>query len=192
MLAFTRKIIYCNILSQAREDFAIVILISYITITMRAYLSGGMEHAKDRGASWRFSLERWLLKYLSHESFNPVRASDEFIAARYPGIEQRRLKEDNPDEFRALVSQIIAIDLHAIAHQCDYCICCWDPSAQKGAGTQGEITLAKFLAKPVYLISEMPLKHIPGWVLGCSTIVFSDIPQLKKFLRGKYGRVSSG
>jgi hypothetical protein len=150
-----------------------------------------MEHAKNRGASWRSSLERWLLKNLSHESFNPVRASDEFLTARYPGVDQRRLKEDNLNEFRTFVGQIIAIDLQAIAQQCDYCICYWDRSAQEGAGTKGEITLAKYLGKPVYLVTEMPLKRIPGWVIGCSSEIFSSISLLKKFLRGKYGRVSS-
>ncbi len=186
-----RGLIYLKFHSQARVDFAIIILISYIIITMRAYLSGGMEHAKNRGASWRSRLERWLLKNLSHESFNPVRASDEFLTARYPGIDQRRLKEDNLDEFRTLVGQIISIDLHAIEQQCDYCICYWDRSAQEGAGTKGEITFAKYLGRPVYLVTEIPMKRIPGWVIGCSSEIFSSISQLKRFLRRTYGRVSS-
>ena len=158
---------------------------------MRAYLSGGMEHAKNRGASWRSSLERWLANTLSHDSFNPVRASDEFLAARYPGVNRRRLQEHDLEEFRIMLGQIIDLDLRALEKQCDYCICYWDRSAQEGAGTKGEITLAKYLGKPVYLVTELPLKNIPGWVIGCSSEIFSSIPRLKKFLRGVYGKVSS-
>jgi hypothetical protein len=187
---YMRGIIYLNFGFQTSGDFAIIILISYITTTMRAYLSGGMERAKDSGASWRSSLERWLLKNLSHQSFNPVRVSKELLAARYPGIDRRRMKENKPDEFRALVSQMIDIDLHAVAQECDYCICYWDRSAQEGAGTQGEITLARYLGKPVYLVTKIPVKRIPGWVIGCSTHIFAGIPQLKRFLRGRYGRES--
>lgn len=150
-----------------------------------------MEHARDRGASWRSSLEGWLSKNLAHDSFNPVRVSDEFIAARYPGINQRRMKEQNLGEFRALVGEIIAIDLHAIEQLCDYCICYWDRSAQQGAGTKGEITLAKYLGKPVYLVTEIPLSSVPGWVIGCSSEIFPNILQLKKYLRCVYGKVPS-
>lgn len=155
---------------------------------MRAYLSGGMEHARNKGAGWRHSLERWLLSALSHDSFNPVRASEEFLASRYPGIDRRRLKEEDPDEFRKLMGEIVDIDLQALERRCDYCICYWDRSAQEGAGTKGEITLAKYLGKPVYLVTGVPLKNIPGWVIGCSSETFSSIPRLKKFLLGIHGK----
>ncbi len=157
---------------------------------MKAYLSGGMEHAPDRGSGWRVSLERWLSDTLSHESFNPVRSSDEFLAAHYPGLDRKRLKKSDPDEFAKFVGRLIDIDLRAIATECDYCICLWDRSARNGAGTQGEITLARYLGKPVYLVSDMPLEKIPGWVLGCSTRTFRSFGQLKRHLRTSYGRTA--
>jgi hypothetical protein len=32
----------------------------------------------------------------------------------------------------------------------------------KGAGTQGEITIAKFLNKPIYLVSNFDFEEIPS------------------------------
>jgi hypothetical protein len=120
-----------------------------------------------------------------------VSASQEFLLARYPDLNLRRLKKENIDEFRALVGQIITNDLQAVEKHCDYCICYWDRSAQEGAGTKGKITLAKYIRKPVFIVTGVPLSRVPGWVLGCSSEIFFSFRQLKKFLQSRYGGVPS-
>ena len=55
-----------------------------------------------------------------------------------------------------------------------------------GAGTQGEITVAKYFKKPVYLVTKIDKIKIPSWVIGCSQEIFNDFNDLKQFLQNKY------
>jgi hypothetical protein len=62
-------------------------------------------------------------------------------------------------------------------------ICLWDEGAARGAGTKGELTMARFFGKPVYMVTAFPFADIPGWVLGCTTGIFPDFETLKRYLR---------
>jgi hypothetical protein len=84
------------------------------------------------------------------------------------------------------VKKFVSIDSKEIAVRSDYVICYWDASAQRGAGTKGELTIARYFNKPVYMVTHMPKEKIPGWVLGCVTNFFNSFDQLKNFLLLKY------
>jgi len=144
-----------------------------------------MEYANDGGASWRYEIEQWLTRNLSHEVFNPIVETEKLLKENYPDVNFRDLKTSSPEKFKEIMSKIIERDLKAVS-QCDYIICFWDESAQKGAGTHGEITLAKFLNKPVFLVSEFDLSRIPSWVIGCSDKIFKSFDELKVFLLNKF------
>ncbi|MGB9772644.1 MAG: hypothetical protein ACP5JH_02060 [Bacteroidota bacterium] len=152
---------------------------------MRAYLSGGMEHAPNHGASWRKELEEWIRSHLGHEVFNPNVESERYFAAL--GIDDeyfRKLKFEDIDRYKAIASGLVELDMNEIAHRTDYLICLWDESAQRGAGTKGELSIAKFFGKPVFMVMahRAPLNEIPGWVLGCTTRIFRSFDELKEFL----------
>ncbi len=146
------------------------------------YLSGGMEYAKDEGRDWRQELETWLRRQLSCDVFNPNSKSEAFFLQHFPGINIRALKETNVVQYAAIVSRLVEIDCKEIAERSDLVICYWDDSAQRGAGTKGELTIAKHFGKPVYMVTSVPHKDIPGWVLGCTTFIFDSFDELKKFL----------
>ena len=55
---------------------------------MIAYLSGGMENAKDEGADWRNDITIWLKDNLGHSVINPVLES------------QKMVKEHNAQAYR--------------------------------------------------------------------------------------------
>ena len=76
----------------------------------------------------------------------------------------------------------MTIDCDEIALRTDFVVVYWDDSAQRGAGTKGELTMAHFFKKPVYMVTAMPPDSIPGWVLGCVSRVFDDFESLKEFL----------
>lgn len=152
----------------------------------KAYLSGGMEYAQDEGQLWRKEIESWLELTLGHKVFNPNNESKKFFKQNYPGINFRNLKYSNINLYQKIVHQLIDIDIKEIANHTDYVICFWDESAEKGAGTKGEITIAKFLDKPVYLVTSLPFSSIPGWVIGCSTKIFKNFDELKSFLLSIY------
>lgn len=150
---------------------------------MRAYLSGGMEYANDEGRSWREEMEEWLAATLGWESFNPNRNSDLLLARLTPDVPFRTLKTTDPARYQEIVEEIVAVDSHEVAEGSDCVICLWDDGAARGAGTKGELTIARYFHKPVYLVTTMNFEDIPGWVLGCTTKRFTSFEELRSFLR---------
>ena len=152
----------------------------------KAYLSGGMEYAANEGADWRIEIEEWLRNELGHAVFNPNKESEEFLRVHFPDGDIRSLKFEDVSRFSKLLQGVVDLDTKEIAKNSDYVICYWDQAAQKGAGTKGEITMAKYFQKPVYLVTEMNHVEIPGWILGCTTVFFPSFDELKKFLIKTY------
>lgn len=159
-----------------------------MTTKLNAYLSGGMEYADGEGASWRAELHRWIEATLGHSVFNPNVKSEQFLLIHYPGVDFRQLKHEDIERFREMVRKIVELDCGEIAHRSDYVVCYWDESAQRGAGTKGELTIAKYFGKPVYLVTGMNPSEIPGWVLGCTTHLFQSFEELKTFLLERFHR----
>lgn len=149
---------------------------------MRVYLSGGMEYSNDEGLHWRQRMQEWIESELKHSVFNPNVESDSFFQTHHPDIDFRALKQTNVEEYQSIVRKLVEIDCREIATKSDYVICFWDDGAAKGAGTKGELTMAKYFAKPVYLVTSFSLYDIPGWVLGCVTKTFTSFDELKAFL----------
>ena len=149
-----------------------------------------MEHAKNFGAGWRRELQRWLESELGQKVFNPAEVSKKYLRRHYPGMNQSRLKRTDLKTFHKLVSALMQLDCREIAMRTDYVICLWDQSAQKGAGTKGELTMAKYFGKPVYMVTKMNTVKIPGWVLACTTMIFRNFDEMKTFLGEKYNRSS--
>lgn len=149
-----------------------------------------MEYAKGEGVNWRREMELWIDSNLGHAVFNPNRESEKFLARTLPDIQFRDLKQKNLEKYTTLVRELIDVDIHEIAERTDYVICYWDNSAQRGAGTTGEVTMARFTGKPVYLVTELDLPEIPGWILGCATNVFASFDELRAFLLKTYNTKS--
>jgi hypothetical protein len=147
-----------------------------------------MEYARREGADWRTAMERWITSALDHQVFNPNVESKTFLSKHVSNGDFRTLKFSNPKRFRQLVRKLVDLDTREIAYRTDYVICYWDRSAQRGAGTKGELTIAKFFGKPVYLVTRMKPENIPAWVLGCTTMMFSSFAELKRFLTKQYSR----
>ena len=152
----------------------------------RVYLSGGMEYAKNEGIDWRLDLDAWIRKTLGHKVFNPNVESEKFLAHSLPNRNFRSLKSTDIKIYTTIVQQFVIKDSREIATRSNYIICYWDKSAQRGAGTKGELTIALYFNKPVYFVTHMPKEKIPGWVLGCVTEFFSSFEHLKEYLFSKY------
>lgn len=153
-----------------------------MTNIKRVYLSGGMEYAPDEGRDWRQMLQEWLIATLRCEVFNPNVESDKFFSSQYPGLDIRALKQKDIAHFASIMARLVEIDSREIAERSDLVICHWDESAMKGAGTKGELTIARYFGKPVYMVTAVPYGSIPGWVLGCTTLIFGSFEELKEFL----------
>ena len=134
---------------------------------MIAYLPGGMEHANNYGAAWRKDITQWLNESLEHSAIDPVIESKKFI----------RLA--------------IKKDLDGVVDKSDYIICLWDKSVFKGGGIHGEVTLAHYSRKPIYLVNQLPITDLSGWIMSCATEIVNDFESLKIILYIKYPNVKN-
>ncbi len=151
---------------------------------MRAYLSGSIEYSPDLGRSWRAELTPFLCA-LGHDVYDP--AAD--VRKNLTEEEVRHFrawKATDLPRFQQTVQKIIAWDLDWIEHKTDYVVCLFDAAAQRGAGTQGELTVAYRAGIPVYLVLGLPMAQVSGWVLGCATEVFEDFSHLRAFLTSRF------
>ncbi len=149
------------------------------------YLSGGMQFARGTGASWRADLGGWIRRTLGHRVIDPVIESEALMKKlRSEGWHLRgrtRTGGDWPQFFR----QVVDRDCRLV-RRADYIVCLWDSSARRGAGTQGELTIAREQRIPVYLVTRSPLASIPGWIQGCSTERFGAFNELRTFLQDQF------
>ena len=145
---------------------------------MIAYLSGPIENAHNDGADWRNDITRWLEKKLNHRVFNPVIETKKNIE-NYNSSDFRIMKNTNPNEYKKIIRKIIQIDLDAVVNQSDYLIVKWDKSVFKGGGTHGEITMAYWLKKPIFLVNSLPIDDISSWIFSCAEHMFDNFDDLK-------------
>jgi len=157
---------------------------------MLVYLCGSIEYSPDGGRGWRADLTPFLEQELGHAVYDPAldekkNLTDEEL------LGFRDWKTRDLPRFQQTLRKIIHYDLDWIEERADYLVAYWDAYAQRGAGTQGELTLAHRRGIPVYLVLGMPLGEVSGWVLGCATEVFSDFEKLRTRLQMRYPRTQS-
>jgi len=152
---------------------------------MKAYLSGPIENAENDGASWRQDMTLWLKKNLNHEVFNPVLETKNIIGHLNPSI-FRSMKKTDPIEYKNIIREIIKLDLEAVINDSDYLIVKWDKSVLKGGGTHGEVTMAYWIKKPIFIVNSLPIDDMSSWIFSCSDFIFNDFKSLKKKLTQLY------
>jgi len=150
---------------------------------MLAYLSGSIEYSPDLGKGWRAELTPFL-RGLGHEVYD--QALDERKNLTDDEVRSfRAWKETDLPRYQATLRKIIAWDLDWVERS-DYVVCLWDGAAARGAGTQGELTYAHRLGRPVYLVRGLPVGEISGWVLGCATTVLDSFATLREVLAARH------
>jgi len=152
---------------------------------MIAYLSGPIENAENDGANWRDSITPWLKNEIEHDVFNPV-VETRKIVSDLTNTQFRDMKETDPKKYKNLIRQIIDIDIKAVVEESDYLIVNWNKSVFRGGGTHGEITLAYYLKKPIYLVNHVPLDDLSSWIFSCATEVFDSFDDMKIHLTSLY------
>ena len=152
---------------------------------MKAYLSGPIENAENDGASWRQDMTLWLKDNLNHEVFNPVLETKSIIGNLNSG-NFRAMKKTDPIKYKNIIREIIKLDLEAVINDSDYLIVKWDKSVLKGGGTHGEVTMAYWIKKPVFIVNSIPIDDMSSWIFSCSDFIFNDFKSLKKKLTQLY------
>jgi hypothetical protein len=154
---------------------------------MLAFLCGGMEYSPDGGRQWRERIRLWLQESLNHRVYDPT-VETRRILNEDEMRNFRSWKLTDLDRFRKVMRIIINHDLDVMANQADYVVCFWDEAATAGGGTHAELTAAYRKGIPVYLVTEMPVEEINGWVVACSTKIIPSFNELKSCLTATYGK----
>ena len=152
---------------------------------MIAYLSGPIENAHNDGADWRNDITQWLKQNLNHRVFNPVTETQSIIKELNTD-DFRLMKTTNPEEYKKIIRKIIQVDLDAVVQGSDYLIVNWDKSVFKGGGTHGEITMAHWFKKPVYMVNTLPIEDVSSWIFSCTDFMCNNFEDLKKELKKIY------
>jgi hypothetical protein len=150
---------------------------------MLIYLCGAIEYSPDHGKAWRNEVTRRLHE-LGHQVYDPALDEEKDLTPE----EQhnfRGWKQSDLPRFQRTLRKIIQYDLDWIEHRTDAVVAYWDEHAGRGAGTQGELTMAYRHGLPIYMVSAIPVEQISGWVLGCASHVFPGFDELHHFLSAK-------
>lgn len=150
---------------------------------MLIYLCGAIEYSPDHGKAWRAEITGFLHE-LGHEVYDP--ALDEKKDLTEQEVREfRGWKQTDLPRFQQTIRKIIQYDLDWVEERCNALIVYWDEHAGKGAGTQGELTVAYRRGVPVYLVTKLPVGQVSGWVLGCASQIFPNFEELREYLTKK-------
>ena len=152
---------------------------------MIAYLSGGMENAENEGADWRSEITHWLKENRGHDVIDPVIESEKIMIAN-DAENYREWKNTDPEKYKKFIRLCINQDLRSIIAKVDYLIVLWDESILYGGGTHGEVTMAYWVDRPVFLINKLPMDKLSGWISSCSTETFESFDSMKDSLLKLY------
>ena len=92
------------------------------------------------------------------------------------------MKKTDPIEYKNIIREIIKLDLEAVINDSDYLIVKWDKSVLKGGGTHGEVTMAYWIKKPIFIVNSLSIDDMSSWIFSCSDFIFNDFKSLKKKL----------
>ena len=152
---------------------------------MIAYLSGPIENAHNDGAGWRNNITTWLGEKLAHSVFDPVLETKSIIQ-KIDSNDFRMMKSNDPIEYKKIIREIIKLDLNALVDEADYLIVNWDKAVFRGGGTHGEVTMAYWLNKPVYMVNSLPMEDVSSWIFSCTDFVSDNFEELKEKLEQTY------
>ena len=154
---------------------------------MIAYLSGAMENAKNEGSAWRNDMTIWLKEKLNHSVIDPIIETEKLVK-KHNQPNYREFKKSEPKQFINFVRHCIDNDLDSVINKTDYTICLWNDDVIPGGGTHGEVTMAYYYNKPLYLINQLNIPNqISGWIMSCATEIFTDFESMQKRLLKIFG-----
>jgi hypothetical protein len=155
------------------------------------YLAGAIEAAPDGGVTWRQEVTP-TLEAIQFKVFDPCIETDGLLAKKLGwekfSIEKwRELKIENPEKFKRIGEWIVKQDLKAVINS-DILLTYFDKYVTRGAGTYGEITVARFmgLANLLIIAPDFERKDIPLWVLGCVDKIFNSVNEAFYYLECEY------
>jgi len=155
---------------------------------LSTYLTGPitLRHNKEC-REWRNMITDELAKF-GIQSLNPFNIEGNTDATRK--IIYDANQNGDIETTRSLVSShMINTDLKMVEKSTFLTV--WIPklNGYEICGSYGEVTLAYYLKKPIYVVTERSLKpvELPSWLVGCSTAIFESWDEYLTFIKKEYG-----
>lgn len=155
----------------------------------KTYLAGPIGVVVQKNATvWRDRVTEELKKF-DIEVLNPMGQN----GGDRLGDGRTKLKEANDngniDFIREYVSQtVIPPDIKMVEDADFLTVYIPEDNGYEICGTYGEITLAFFLKKPVFVVTDRSLcpNTLPNWLIGCSTAIFINWNEYYDFIKKRY------
>jgi hypothetical protein len=155
----------------------------------KTYLAGPIGVTiQDNAITWRTKVTEGLEK-LNIETLNPMgeKGGDRL------GNGRTKMKEavanGNLQFIKEYVSKtVIPPDLNMVENSDFITVYIPIDNGYEICGTYGEITLAFYLNKPVYVMTDRCLKpsELPCWLVGCSTTIFNNWNDYYNYIKKEY------
>lgn len=153
----------------------------------KSYLAGPIGVIPQKGAAeWRIEIGKKLAE-MGIKTSNPM--------GNEAKLDRNKLQEwvntGKVNKIRKTVrTKLIGVDLRMVVN-CDF-LTLYIPvdNGYEICGSYGEVTLAYYLHKPVYIVTDrklLPLQ-IPCWATGCSTWIFRTWEEYLKYIKEHYGK----
>lgn len=143
---------------------------------LTAYLAGAIESLSDEGRAWREKY-RDTLSNINIKGLIPNDLNNE---RELPHEEWQWLREHDPVEFRDKFRELIMKPDLKMVRDADFVIIKYE--GERTSGTHAEATLAWEEGKLVFLVSSLPRKKIPMWLLATTSFEVASLDELVDLL----------
>ena len=152
--------------------------------TIKTYMAGPMDDVSiEESRDWR----DWLteeLKKVQIVTLDPISK----YGKDYGAVRQKFAMWQNSGNIEAIRNQVSLEIIPPDFDMVEICNFVTLYIPQKGyeiCGSYGEMTLAFYLKKPVYIVTKRRLKpiNVPKWAIGCSTKIFSNWEDYLAFIK---------
>lgn len=160
-----------------------------------AYLAGAIQHAPDKGKTWRAEITP-ALEALGLQVRDPCIETDGYIFAKhnFDGNWAKLLTTHNLSKVQEIAQEIVEEDLRVV-ERAEIILCYFDKYILRGAGSYGEITVAANQKihgakdKSIYIVLAPDMKpiDIPVWIIGCVDYIFPDFTSCLQHIEKENG-----
>jgi hypothetical protein len=150
-----------------------------LTKNLKTYLAGPINHKNPKAFAyakkWRDDIAKELTT-MNIDSLDPLkRTGGDTISPELRSNLRAASAEGDLETINAIVGKIIIPPDLEMVTQANF-ITLYLPlrDEYEVCGTYGEATLAKYLGKPIFLVTERENTDIPEWLTGCCKDVFNS------------------
>lgn len=154
---------------------------------IKTYLAGPIGVViQENAMTWRTKATEYL-RHKNIETLNPMGQNGGDRLGNGRAKLKEAVDEGNIKFIRKYVSKtVIPPDLKMVENADFLTVYIPEDNGYEICGTYGEITLAFYLGKPVYVITDRQPNKVPTWLIGCSTEIFINWDDYYRYIQDEW------